>query len=145
MIIVCLIKGCESFGLAEKESVDAINNILDKNISRRTYYNHKRKLYSKEIFASLKGTIYDTKEMKCLLLELEDDNKTESLRADKLIAKQFPGRKDIFHDEDKQIKDIEKVNEKIKSINNKFEDSKNSTILGHNSIHNYKIILIRPQ
>ena len=64
---------------------------------------------------------------------MEDDDKTESLRADKLIAEQFPGRKDIFNDTDKQMKDIEKANEKIRAINKKFEESKSSVLLGHNS------------
>jgi hypothetical protein len=134
-LLLHLIKGCENFGLTKKESIDAINKILSKDISRRTYYNYKKKLYDKEIFTTLKGTIYDTKEMKCLLLGLEDDDKTESMRADKLIAEQFPDGKDIFHNEDKQIKDIEKTNEMIESINDKFyDDSTSSSRLSSQSI-----------
>ncbi|MBA3977733.1 MAG: hypothetical protein H0X50_06030 [Nitrosopumilus sp.] len=129
-----LIKGCENFGLTEKESVDAINNILNKNISRRTYYNHKKRLYGKEIFTKLKGTLYDTKEMRCLLLEMEEANRFESLRANKLIAEQFPNRKDIFNDTDKQMEVIKRANERIKAIDKKFEDSTSSSKLNCQSI-----------
>lgn len=72
--------------------------------------------------------------MKCLLLELEENNRVEGLRANKLIAEQFPNRKDIFHNEDKQMDEIEKLYEKINLINKKFEESKSSVLLGHNSI-----------
>jgi hypothetical protein len=73
--------------------------------------------------------VYDTKEMRCLLLELEENNRVEGLRANKLIAEQFPNRKDIFNDTDKQLKVIERANEKIKAINNKFSDNTNSILL----------------
>ena len=49
-----LIKSCEIYDLKEKESVDTINNLLNKNISRRTYYNYKKRPYDKEIFQMLK-------------------------------------------------------------------------------------------
>ena len=113
-LLLHLIKGCENFGLKEKESIDAINNILKRNISRRTYYNHKKKLYDKEIFQTLKDTMSDTKEIRCLLLEMEETNRLESLRADKLVAEQFPNRKDIFNDTAKQMEVIERANERIK-------------------------------
>ncbi len=130
-----MIKSCEFYdNIYEKESVDVINNILKKNISRRTYYNYKKKLYDKEIFKTLKDTVYGTKEMKCLLLEMEDNNKTESLSADKLIVGQFPDRKDIFHDTDKQMEEIERTNEKIKAINNKFNGITKSLKLSCQSI-----------
>ena len=70
-LLLHLIKGCENFGLKEKESIDAINNILKRNISRRTYYNYKKKLYDKEIFQILNDTMSNTKEIRCLLLEME--------------------------------------------------------------------------
>ena len=124
-LIPHLIKSCESFSLTEKESVNAINNILNENTSRRTYYNYKKRLYDKEIFTKLKDTLFVTKEMKCLLLELEETNRLESLRADKLIAEQFPDKKDIFHNEDKQIKDFERADEK-KAINDKFSNKTSS-------------------
>lgn len=53
-------------------------------------------MYGKGILQTLKDTIYDITEMKCLLLELEDDNKTESLKADKMMADQFLGKKISF-------------------------------------------------
>ncbi len=88
----------------------------------------------KDIFTRLKDTIYNTKEMKYLLLVMEETNKIESLKADILIAEQFPDRKDLFHNEDKQIEEIEKTNKRIKSINTKFEYSINSLLLNHKSI-----------
>ena len=51
---------------------------------------------------------------------MEETNEIESLRDDKMIADQFPDKKDIFHNEDKQMKELEKTNEKINAINNKF-------------------------
>ncbi len=66
-------------------------------------------IYDKEIISKQKDTVYDIKEMKCLLLETEESNKGDSLIAAKLIAEQFPDRKDIFHDEDKKMEEIEKI------------------------------------
>jgi len=134
-----LIKSCENYDLTNKELIETINKILDKDVSRRTYYNYKKKLYDKEIFAKLKDTVYDTKEVKYLLLKMEETNKVESLKtdkliADKLIADQYPDRKDLFHNENKQMKEIEKTNERIKLINNKFNDNTNLVLLNHNSI-----------
>ncbi len=59
-LILHLIKSCENYALTEKESLETINKILDKAVSRRTYYNYKKKLYDKEIIQGLKGSIYDT-------------------------------------------------------------------------------------
>jgi hypothetical protein len=133
--LLYLIKSCEIYGdLNEKESIGAINKTLCKDISRRTYYNYKKKLYDKEIITKLKDTMYDTKEMKCLLLECEETNKIGSLRADKLIADQFPNRKDLFHNQDNQIEEMEKTNKRIELINTKFEDSINSVLLNSQSI-----------
>ena len=42
--VLHLIKSCENYDLSEKESLETINKILDKDISRRTYYNYKKKL-----------------------------------------------------------------------------------------------------
>ena len=133
-LIPHLIKSCESFSLTEKESVNAINNILNENTSRRTYYNYKKRLYDKEIFTKLKDTMFDTKEMKCLLLELEETNRFESRRADKLISEQFPNRKDIFNDTGKQMELIERANEGIKSIIDKFNRITNSFSINYNPI-----------
>ena len=70
--ILYLIKSCETYDLTEKESIETINKILNKNISRRTYYNYKKKLYDKEIIQKIKGTIYDTQAIRCLIFDLED-------------------------------------------------------------------------
>ncbi|HJR48954.1 MAG TPA: hypothetical protein VJ799_12425 [Nitrososphaeraceae archaeon] len=44
--ILYLIKSCENYDLDERESIASINRVLeDKSISRRTYYNYKKKLY----------------------------------------------------------------------------------------------------
>ena len=44
--ILYLIKSCENYDLDERESIESINRVLgDKSISRRTYYNYKKKLY----------------------------------------------------------------------------------------------------
>lgn len=72
--------------------------------------------------------------MKYLLLGMEETNKIESLKTDKLIADQIQDRKDLFHDEDNQLKEIEKTNERIKMINNKFNDNAYSVLLNHNSL-----------
>ncbi len=110
--ILHLIKGgCENFGLIEKESVDVMNNIIGKDISGRTFYNYKKKLYDTEIFTKQKDPIYDTRETKYLLLGIEETNKIGSLRDHKMIADKFIDRKDIFHNENKQMKEIEKINE----------------------------------
>ncbi|MDN5847816.1 MAG: hypothetical protein L0H53_16245 [Candidatus Nitrosocosmicus sp.] len=84
---------------------------MDKDISRRTYYNYKKKLYDKDILKQLKNSMYDSQMMKCLLLDLEDTNKDESERADKLVAEQLPERKDIFQDTAKQQTELAKTYE----------------------------------
>ncbi len=44
--ILHLIKSCEKYdNLNNNEIIDAINKILVKDISMRTYYNYKKKLY----------------------------------------------------------------------------------------------------
>lgn len=53
-LILQLIKNCEYYHLDEKRSMECINNILlNKPISRRTYYNYKSELYSDEIYEKL--------------------------------------------------------------------------------------------
>jgi len=49
-LILHLIKSCENFDLNEKETINAINKILGKDISRRTYYNYKKKLYDRDFY-----------------------------------------------------------------------------------------------
>ena len=97
-LILHLIKSCENYELTEKESLETINKILDKDISRRTYYNYKKKLYDIEMIQKTKGTIYNTQAIRCLIFDLEDADKEKSVEADELIAEQSPDRIDIFHD-----------------------------------------------
>ncbi len=106
-LILHLIKSCEKYELTEKESLETISKILGKGISRRTYYYHKKKLYDKEIIHQLKDSIYDSHMMRCLLLELEDDDRVQSLKAEMLVWEQLPNRKDIFHDTEKRNKHVQ--------------------------------------
>lgn len=97
-----MIKSCKNYNLSDKESLETINKILDKEISRRTYYNYKKKLYDKVIINQLKGSIYDHHMMRYLLLNLEETDWKDSAKADFLVTRQLPDRKDIFHDTDLQ-------------------------------------------
>ncbi len=127
ILLLHLIKSCINYDLSEKESIETINKILDKDISRRTYYNYKKKLYDKEIFQVLKESCYDTKAVRCLLLDIEDMNSEMSLEADKLIAKQLPDREDVFHDAEQQKAELEEC-EKTKSMIAKFENQMNEPL-----------------
>lgn len=133
-LILYLIKSCENYDLSEKESIDTINKILDKDISRRTYYNYKKKLYDKDILKQLKSSMYDSQMMRCLLLDLEDTNKEESERADKMVAEQLPGRKDIFHDTAKQQIELAKTDEMTNSLIDKFKEKFDRPAQIYNSI-----------
>ncbi len=54
-LILQLIKSCENYdNLNEKETINAINKLLIKDISRRTYYNYKKKLYDKRYLYKIK-------------------------------------------------------------------------------------------
>lgn len=53
-------------------------------------------------------------------VEIEQTNKIESLREDKMMAKLFPDRKDIFQ-VIKKTEEIEKIIERINSINTKYK------------------------
>jgi hypothetical protein len=110
-LILHLIKSCENYNLTEKESIETINKILDKDISRRTYYNYKKKLYDKEIIHQLKGSIYDNHMMRCFLLNLEETDQKMSLKADFLVYQQLPDRKDIFHDPIRLKKEMDDLEE----------------------------------
>jgi hypothetical protein len=123
-----LIKGCENYELSEKESLETVNKILGKPISRRTYYNYKKKLYDKEIINQLKGSIYDNHMMRCLISDLEDTDSQKSLQADFLVAQQFPDRKDIFHDTEKQITELENLNDATRAMIIQFENQMNEPL-----------------
>lgn len=123
-LILHLIKSCEKYSLTEKESIETINDTLDKKISRRTYYNYKKKLYDKDIIKKIMGSIYDTQALRCLIFDLEDEDKDKSLEADILIGDQLPNKEDVFHNIDIQKEEQRKV-EKIKSLITKFENQMN--------------------
>lgn len=133
-LILHLIKSCENYQLTEKESLETISKILGKDISRRTYYNYKKKLYDKDILKQLKNSMYDSQMMRCLLLDLEDTDKDEGERADKLVAEQLSDRKDIFHDTVKQQVELAKSNEMTKAMLNQSEEIFDKPIQIYNSI-----------
>ncbi len=66
--------------------------------------------------------------MRCLLLELEDDNRVQSLKADMLVWEQLPERKVIFHDitnlQIEHNKAIEKMDQAYDKIQEKIENTK---------------------
>ena len=133
-LVLHLIKSCENFDLTEKESIETINKVLDKGISRRAYYNYKKKLYDKEVIQKIKGSIYDTQTLRCLILDIEDTNIEKSLEADKMIAEQLPNRQDIFHDTAKQKKELENFNEETKTMIAQFENQINEPLQRYDGI-----------
>ncbi len=85
-----LIKSCEYYRLNEKQSIGCINEILNRNISRRTYYLYKRKLYSHEVFSRLKESIYNSPLDRLSILLLTDDTDSEvRAKVNELVACQF--------------------------------------------------------
>ena len=90
-LLLQLIKSCEYYHLNEKQSTNCINKILSRNISRRTYYLYKRKLYSHDVFNRLKESIYYSSLVRLSILLLNDDtNPEERTEANELVAGQFP-------------------------------------------------------
>jgi hypothetical protein len=89
-----LIKSCEYYHLNEKQSIECINKILNRNISRRSYYNYKHKIYSHDIFNKLKDSIYSSPLDRCAILLHIDDGADLEVRAkaNTLIADQFPNK-----------------------------------------------------
>ncbi len=91
-LILQLIKSCEYYHLNEKQSVECINKILNRNISRRTYYSYKNKLYKDDIFSKLKESIYNSPLVRTSILLLNDNDTDLEVRSkvNKLIVDQFP-------------------------------------------------------
>ncbi len=88
-----LIKSCEYNHLNEKQSIECINNILNRNISRRSYYTYKRKIYSHDVFNRLKESIYNSHSVRSAILLLNDDADLEArAKVNKLIADQFSNK-----------------------------------------------------
>lgn len=121
--ILYLIKSCENYGLNERESIDAINKVLgNKSISRRTYYNYKKKLYDSQTFGLLKNSCYNTIGVRLFILDdiLSDVEQTKT--ADKLIGQQFPKRKQVLEDEEKQKEELDRIMNRAHSEINKFQE-----------------------
>lgn len=121
--ILYLIKSCENYDLNERESIDSINKVLgDKSISRRTYYNYKKKLYDSQTFGLLKNSCYNTIGVKLFILDdiLSDGERTE--KADKLIGQQFPKRKQVLEDEGKQKEELDRIMNRAQSDISKFQE-----------------------
>ena len=121
--ILYLIKSCENYDLDERESIESINKVLeDKSISRRTYYNYKKKLYDNQIFGLLKNSCYNAYGVKLFILDgiLNDGEQTK--KADKLIGQQFPKRKQVLEDEEKQKEELNNVMNRAQSDINKFQE-----------------------
>lgn len=121
--ILYLIKSCENYDLTERESVNSINKVLgEKSISRRTYYNYKKKLYDSQTFGLLKNSCYNTIGVKLFILDdiLNDIELTK--KADKLIGQQFPKRKQVLEDEEKQKEELNRIMNRAQSDINKFHE-----------------------
>jgi hypothetical protein len=121
--ILYLIKSCENYDLDERESIESINRVLgDKSISRRTYYNYKKELYDSQTFGLLKNSCYNTIGVKLFILAdiLSDVEQTK--KADKLIGKQFPKRKQVLEDEEKQKEELNNVMNRAQSDISKFNE-----------------------
>jgi hypothetical protein len=121
--ILYLIKSCENYGLNERESIISINKVLgDKSISRRTYYNYKKKLYDSQTFGLLKNSCYDTIGVKLFILDSILDDGEQTKKADKLIGQQFPKRKQVLEDEEKQKEGLDRIMDRAQSDINKFQE-----------------------
>jgi len=121
--ILYLIKSCENYDLTERESIESINKVLgDKSISRRTYYNYKKKLYDSQTFSLLRNSCYDTIGVKLFILDGILDDVELTKKADKLISQQFPKRKQVLEDEEKQKEELNSVMDRAQSNINKFKE-----------------------
>jgi hypothetical protein len=121
--ILYLIKSCENYDLNERESIESINKVLgEKSISRRTYYNYKKKLYDSQTFSLLKNSCYNTIGVKLFILDdiLSDVEQTK--KADKLIGQQFPKRKQVLEDEEKQKEELDRIMNQAQSNISKFKE-----------------------
>jgi hypothetical protein len=88
-----LLRICEYHNLTENQSIECINNILKRNISRRTYYNYKRKLYSHDVFNRLKEDVYSSPLDRLSLLLLSDETDLEArAKVNELVSNQFPDK-----------------------------------------------------
>lgn len=89
--ILQLIRSCEYYRLNEKQSMGCISKILNRNISRRSYYNYKRKLYAHDVFHRLKESIYNSQLDRLSILLLNDDADVEvRTKVNEMVVDQFP-------------------------------------------------------
>ncbi|MDF0682311.1 MAG: hypothetical protein P0116_15245 [Candidatus Nitrosocosmicus sp.] len=121
-LILYLIKSCENYDLDERQSIDSINRVLgNKSISRRTYYNYKKKLYNSQTFGLLKNSCYNTIGVKLFILDsILDDFGNKLGKTDKLIGQQFPKYKTGFL-KMKKNKELNNVMNRAQSDINKFK------------------------
>ncbi len=56
-------------GLTKENRLNRLTLLGDKSISRRTYYNYKKKLYDNQIFDLLKNSCYNTMGVKLFILD----------------------------------------------------------------------------
>jgi hypothetical protein len=91
-----IIKYCQFTELSENQSIEVINKILLKRISRSTYYYYKKKLYEENKFPAEKRSIYKSKELRCLLLYIDEINDPDGYEISKLISEQFPDKQHAF-------------------------------------------------
>ncbi len=138
--ILQLIKSCEYYGLSEKQSIDCINTILNRNISRRTYYHYKKNLYKDDIFNKLKESIYNSPIDRLAILLLNDDADPQvRTKVNELITDQFPYKEkpsfvlqpQYYDENNDNTKDkLKDILAKIK----KFKETENSSKNRLNSI-----------
>ncbi|MGD9673686.1 MAG: hypothetical protein AB7U98_09435 [Candidatus Nitrosocosmicus sp.] len=121
--ILYLIKSCENYDLNERESIESINKVLEgKSISRRTYYNYKKKLYDSQTFGLLKNSCYNTIGVKLFILDDILDDVDLTKKADSLIGQQFPKRKQVLEDEERQKEELNIFMNRVQSDINKFKE-----------------------
>ena len=92
-IVLQLVKSCEYYHLSEKQSIGCINKIMNINISRRSYYTYKRKLYSHDVFNKLKESIYNSSLDRLSFLLLNDDaDPIVRAKVNELVADHIPDK-----------------------------------------------------
>ena len=139
-LLLQLMKSCEYYHLNETQSIGCINKILNRNISRRTYYLYKRKLYSHGVFKRLKESIYNSQLDRMSLLILNDDADPE-VRAkvnESIISQFLDNEKSSFLLQAQYLaENNENMKDKVKDIFvkiRKFEEKDNTSKNRLNSI-----------
>lgn len=133
-----LIRICEYHHLSEKQSIECINKILNRNISRRNYYLHKSKLYKDDIFNQLKESIYSSTIDKISILLLTDHTNPEvRAKVNELVAGQFPDKEKPSFLIPSQYNDENDDNtkDKLKDVMAKIEQSKETEKLAKDRLN----------